>query len=41
MTDLNRTVYKKRPGDTVEITYYRGKQKRSVKLSLDERPPDM
>ncbi|MGH9862779.1 MAG: S1C family serine protease [Candidatus Acidiferrales bacterium] len=41
MTDLNRTVYKKRPGDTVEITYYRGKQKRSVKLSLEERPPDM
>ncbi len=41
MLDLNRLIYKKRPGDTVELTYYRGGQKRTVKVELGERPEDI
>jgi S1-C subfamily serine protease len=36
--ELNRITYKKRPGDTVELTYYRGRQKRTAKITLEERP---
>jgi S1-C subfamily serine protease len=39
--DLNRLIYRKRPGDQAEITFYRGNQKRSVKVTLQERPPDL
>jgi S1-C subfamily serine protease len=35
--DINRFTYKKRPGDTVEVTYYRGDSKRTVKVRLEER----
>jgi len=35
--DINRTLYKKRPGETVEITYYRGREKRTVRIALAER----
>jgi S1-C subfamily serine protease len=38
--DINRIAYKKRPGDTVEVTYYRGNQKRSVTVTLEERPTE-
>ncbi|MGH9804667.1 MAG: S1C family serine protease [Candidatus Acidiferrales bacterium] len=38
MLSLNRLIYRKRPGDEVEITYYRGREKRSVKVALQERP---
>jgi len=38
MLSLNRLIYRKRPGDEVEITYYRGKEKRTVKVTLEERP---
>ena len=38
MLDLNRLIYRKRPGDEVEITYYRGRTQRSVKITLQERP---
>jgi S1-C subfamily serine protease len=36
--DINRFTYKKRPGDTVEVTYYRGDSKRTVEARLSERP---
>jgi S1-C subfamily serine protease len=36
--DINRFTYKKRPGDTVEVTYYRGDDKRTVEARLSERP---
>ena len=39
IADLNRLTFKKRPGDTVELTYYRGDQKRTVTVTLEERPP--
>jgi len=35
--DINRTLYKKRPGETVEITYYRGREKRAARVTLAER----
>jgi len=35
--DINRTLYKKRPGETVEITYYRGREKRTARVALAER----
>ena len=40
MLDLNRLIYRKRPGDAVEITYYRGRDKRNVKVTLQERPQE-
>jgi S1-C subfamily serine protease len=36
--DINRFTYKKRPGDTVEVTYYRGDTKKTVEARLSERP---
>jgi len=38
MLNLNRLIYRKRPGDEVEITFYRGREKRTVKVTLEERP---
>lgn len=38
MLALNRLIYRKRPGDEVEITYYRGSEKRTIKVTLEERP---
>lgn len=35
---INRALYKKRPGDTAEVTFYRGRSKRTRKLTLTERP---
>jgi S1-C subfamily serine protease len=35
--DINRFTYNKRPGDTVEVTYYRGDSERTVKVRLEER----
>jgi len=35
--DINRILYKKRPGETVEVTYYRGRQKRTLQVALAER----
>jgi len=36
--DINRFAYRKRPGDTVEVTYYRDGSKRAAKVQLKERP---
>lgn len=36
--DVNRLIYKKRPGETVEIEFYRGRRKRSARVKLQERP---
>jgi S1-C subfamily serine protease len=36
--DINRITFKQRPGDTVEVTYYRGDSKRTVEARLSERP---
>ncbi len=36
--DVNRLIYKKRPGKTVEIEFYRGRRKRSARVKLQERP---
>lgn len=41
MLDLNRLIYKKRPGDEVTITFYRGREKRTVKFTLQERPGEV
>lgn len=35
--DINRTLYKKRPGETVEVTFYRGRDRRRVTVTLVER----
>ena len=37
---LQLLLWQHRPGDTVEITYYRGSDKRSVKVTLGERPAE-
>ncbi|MBI2956364.1 MAG: trypsin-like peptidase domain-containing protein [Acidobacteria bacterium] len=39
VVDINRVVYKKRPGESVEVTFYRGGEKRTAKVPLDERRP--
>jgi S1-C subfamily serine protease len=36
--DLVSAVDEKKPGSTVTLTYYRGRQKKSTKLTLAERP---
>ena len=38
-TDINLTLFKKRPGDTVEVVFYRGGQKQTAQVVLAERPP--
>lgn len=35
--DINRVLYKKRPGDTVAVTFYRGRDKRTATVTLAER----
>lgn len=35
--DINRILYKKRPGERVTVEYYRNNKKRSVKITLEER----
>ncbi len=37
--DINLSLLKKRPGDMVEVVFYRGGQKQTAKLVLAERPP--
>ncbi len=37
--DINLSLFKKRPGDTVEVVFYRGGQKQTAKVILAERPP--
>ncbi|HXE75861.1 MAG TPA: trypsin-like peptidase domain-containing protein [Candidatus Xenobia bacterium] len=37
-TDINLTLFKKRPGDTVEVVFYRGGRKQTAKVVLAERP---
>ena len=36
--DLAEAVSKHRPGDTVTFEYYRGKDRRTAKVKLGERP---
>ncbi len=36
--DINLSLYKKRPGDSVEVVFYRGGQKQTLKVLLAERP---
>lgn len=38
VTDLNRVIFKKRPGDSVEVTLYRDGDKRALTVTLAERP---
>ncbi len=38
--DVNRALYKRRPGDTVEVEYYRDGKRHTVKVTLSERPVD-
>ena len=39
--DLSQYVLKKRPGDVVRVTLYRGRQRQTLDVRLDERPgPD-
>ncbi|MGH9784885.1 MAG: PDZ domain-containing protein [Terriglobia bacterium] len=39
--ELSQYVLQKRPGDVVRITLYRGQQRMTVNVELDERPsPD-
>ena len=39
--DLSQYVLKKRPGDMVRVTLYRGRQRLTLEARLDERPsPD-
>ncbi|MFQ5663643.1 MAG: S1C family serine protease [Terriglobia bacterium] len=37
LTDINRVIYKKRPGEQVKVTFYRGRRKRTLTLTLAER----
>ncbi len=39
LSDINLSLYKKRPGDSVEVVFYRGGQKQTLKVVLAERPP--
>jgi putative serine protease PepD len=39
LSDLNLSLFKKRPGETVEVVFYRGGQKQTAKVVLAERPP--
>ncbi|MFQ5724135.1 MAG: S1C family serine protease [Terriglobia bacterium] len=36
--DITRILYRKRPGDRVEVTFYRGGERRTVEVVLAERP---
>jgi S1-C subfamily serine protease len=39
--ELSQYVLQKRPGDVVRVTLYRGQQRMTVNVELDERPsPD-
>ena len=38
--DVNRALYKRRPGDPVEVEYYRDGKRRTVKVTLSERPEE-
>jgi serine protease Do len=35
--DIRRFLYKKRPGDTVDLSLYRGSRQLTVKVRLEER----
>ncbi|MGH9779953.1 MAG: S1C family serine protease [Candidatus Acidiferrales bacterium] len=37
--DLNRILAKKRPQDSIEVSFYRGGEKRSLRVQLALRPP--
>lgn len=37
LADINRIIFKKRPGDRVEVVFYRGGRRRTVSLTLAER----
>jgi S1-C subfamily serine protease len=39
--DVVSAVAGKQPGDTLEIEYYRGDTKRTVKVDLAERPAEL
>lgn len=34
--DINRILYKKHPGDAVEVVFYRGREKHTQRVTLDE-----
>jgi serine protease Do len=38
MSQLTRELYKYRPGDTIKVTYYRGKTQNTVDVKLEARP---
>lgn len=40
-SDLQSILYKHKKGDTIEITFYRGKDKKTVKLKLDKTTEDL
>ena len=40
-SDLQSILYKHKKGDTIEITFYRGKDKKTVKLELDKTTEDL
>ncbi len=37
LLDLNRQLYKRRPGEQVTVEYYRGVEKKSVRVTLQQR----
>jgi len=37
--DLNRILAKKRPQDSIEVSFYRGGEKRTLRVQLALRPP--
>jgi S1-C subfamily serine protease len=39
--DVVQAVAAKQPGDTIEVEYYRGKDKRSIEVKLGERPDQL
>jgi S1-C subfamily serine protease len=39
--DVANAVAAKQPGDTIEVEYYRGDDKKTVKVELGERPEDL
>jgi S1-C subfamily serine protease len=39
--ELQRAVESKRPGDTIEVTVLRGGDRKSLEVTLDERPPEV
>lgn len=40
-SDLQSILYKHKKGDTIEISFYRGKDKKTVKLELDKTTEDL